>query len=160
MAPISLIPDVAFGFVLDHEFRRRWAQALIDEYHHATPEMQTPEVSEESLISNAVRYMASVIPEDVHNAVPRLPCLQRYLLPVKERGVDEPRNYVFVLQEDPKSCSPPVPENVELARKALGLGDDQEPVWVRIDRCVETALRISSSYQGLIRAVCRGREMC
>ena len=147
MAPPRPIPDIAFGFVLDHEFRRLWAQDLLDEYHAYPAELQNPQESEESLISSAVLFMVSAIPEDVYNAVPDLPRLQRYLLPVKERGVDLlRRNYVFVLQEDPKGTLPPTPENIELVRKALGLGADQEPKWVPIDRCVETNLH--TSYPG------------
>ena len=61
-------------------------------------ESRDPQRSE-SLLSSAMVVMTAVIPEDIYDAVPRLPRLYRYLLPVKEPGVLVPRLYVFVLQE-------------------------------------------------------------
>ena len=98
--------------------------------------------------------MISTIPEEVYDAVPSLPCLQPYLLPVKEHGLLLPRHYVFVLQEDDRTL-PPTPENVELVREALGLGKNVQPAWVPIDRCVDMSL--DAGYRALIREPDTGR---
>ena len=133
IAPPRPIPHTAFGFVLDDDFRRRWAQRLLDsDENRNAPELKP--FSEESLLDTGMLIVISVIADEVYAAVPSLPRLQDKLLPVKERGVLIPRHYVFVLSEH-KGLSP-TPENVELVRKALGLADDVEPAWVPIERYV------------------------
>ena len=130
IAPPRPIPHTAFGFVLDDDFRRRWAQRLFNKDRNA-PELKP--FLEESLLDTGMLIMISVIADEVYAAVPGLPRLQDKLLPVKERGVLIPRHYVFVLSEH-KGLSP-TPENVELVSKALGLADGVEPAWVPIERC-------------------------
>ena len=147
------IPDAAFGFILDEQYRRRRAQHFLDhEYYPSNPvehrlsRLSLDDDSSESLkrhedtLLSAMVVMNSTIPRDVYAAVPglRLPLRRRRLLPVKEDGFLIPRTYVFVLHEGGPPSQHPTPEHVELVRKALGLGEDQEPVWVPIYRCVES----------------------
>ncbi|KAM5541180.1 hypothetical protein V8D89_005109 [Ganoderma adspersum] len=141
------IPDTAFGFVLDEHYRRRWAQHFLDhEYYPSRPvEYRLSRLSlddadsvkwhEDTLLS-AMIVMNSAVPRGVYAAVPglRLPLRRHRLLPVKEDGVLIPRAYVFVLHEGGPPSQNPTPEHVELVRKALGLGEAQEPVWVPIYR--------------------------
>ena len=148
------IPDAAFGFVLDERYRRRWAQDFLDKEYYPSrsveyrlSDLSLDEKQRESTLLSAMVVMNSTIPRDVYAAVPglRLPLRRRRLLPVKEDGFLIPRTYVFVLHEGGPPSQHPTPEHVELVRKALGLGEEHEPVWVPIYRCVETDRQLHGS---------------
>ena len=131
-------PTVAFGFVLDYQCRLRWARYVVAEHEKEKPGAYTPKRIEK-MLECIVLAMNSTIPELVYAALPDLPRVRWRLLPVEDGEPVYYNLWVFVLRDDSTSWrlgSPVTPEHVEAVRKELGLGEDEQPRWVRIPRYV------------------------
>ncbi|KAM5541196.1 hypothetical protein V8D89_005125 [Ganoderma adspersum] len=114
-------PTVAFGFcVAEHEKEK--------------PGAYTPEQIED-MLDCIVQVMNRAIPEDVYAALPDLPRVRWSLLPVRDGKPVSYNLWVFALRDNSTSWrkrSPMTPEHIEAVRKELGLGEDEQPKWVRI----------------------------
>ena len=127
-------PTVAFGFVLNHQCRLRWARYFVAEHAKEKPGAYTPEQIED-MLDSIVRAMNRAIPEHVYAALPDLPRIRWNLLPVRDGKPVSYNLWVFALRDNSTSWrkrSPMTPEDIEAVRKALRLEEGEQPKWVRI----------------------------
>ncbi|KAI1789948.1 hypothetical protein LXA43DRAFT_1062454 [Ganoderma leucocontextum] len=142
------LPSMAFGFTLDDQSRRCWAQELLECHYDSDKLSSSSSEDHERLLQGFMVAVNAAIPWRVYYALPDLPRLRHRLLPVADDQLDDeeptipgPR-YVFVLKDDSsaENLNPPLTtEHINSVRKFLDLGKDQQPCWVPIERCVETA---------------------
>ena len=126
-------PTVAFGFVLDNQYRIRWAKDFLEVYQKQKACTFTPEECEEK-IPSLTFALITTIPSLVYRALPDVPRIRDNLLPVEhpELGFED---FVFALRDNSTTerfHSPLTPETIAAVRKELGLPDGQQPKWVRI----------------------------
>ena len=126
-------PTLAFGFVLDHECRQRWANKFMQEYEDSGQDIFTPEQLE-AIKEGLLFAVIAGVPERIYHVLPDIPRVRKKLLPVvhPELGFDD---FVFVLRDNStiqRLHAPLTQEDIEAIRKVLELPDDQEPKWVRM----------------------------
>ncbi|PIL34839.1 hypothetical protein GSI_02626 [Ganoderma sinense ZZ0214-1] len=126
-------PTRAFGFVLDHQCRLRWAHYFLNELEKDEGTF-TPEERAEMLDALEVVIM-DALPSHIYHALPDVPRVRPDLLPVAHKTLGDFDDYVFALRDNSthkRLHAPLTKEHIEAIRKALGLPDGQQPKWVRM----------------------------
>ena len=136
MQPIKTHPDpeptFAFGFVLDHQCRLRWANYFLEEYQKSNPGKFTSPPEREKMIRGLLVAICSALPERVYSALPALPRIRSRLLPIQDNELVFSR-FVFAMRDNSTARnlhSPLTAEHIDVVRKELGLPGDQQPQWV------------------------------
>ncbi|RDX50725.1 hypothetical protein OH76DRAFT_1482130 [Lentinus brumalis] len=124
----------AFGFLLGPQIRRRWALWFYEHEYGDKLSTMTPEEADEE-IEDFECITSTMLPSLLYILFPNLPRLRNRILPTVD-GHLVPKHYVFVLRDNATRAGLNAklnPEDIGGLRKKLGLAQDQQPDWYRID---------------------------